>query len=57
MTGKKNWKEVENEQKLGKRRYLERRAEEREADEEVEEFLQGHDLDYIISNEDKRTTS
>jgi hypothetical protein len=39
MTGRKSFKERENEEKLGKKKYLERRVQDQEAEEEIKEYL------------------
>jgi len=39
MTTKKSYKEIENEKLRGRKRYLERVQEEKDAEEEIEEFL------------------
>lgn len=48
MTSKKNYKELENEKVRGKRRFLERRVQENEAEQEI------NDYDYSDNREQER---
>ena len=47
MTGKKTYKEVENEAKLGTKKYIRRKAEEEEAEKEIEQYEQEQDTKRI----------
>lgn len=38
MTGKKTYKERDNEERLGKKRYLRRKVQEHEAEEEIKKY-------------------
>jgi hypothetical protein len=39
MTGNKTYKEKETEERLGKKKYIERKVQDQEADDEIQEYL------------------
>lgn len=43
MTGKRTYKEIDTETRLGKKRFLERKIQDQEAEDEIKDYIQDED--------------